>query len=106
MIDLVRDEQRAVGVAPGGKIGEFRGREDRPGGVRRAGDDQPGRRPVELFEHVDRRLKTRFGTTIEFEYPATQRRKRVPVCRITRPGHGHRVARIKCSKEDQGECTG
>ncbi len=90
-------------VAPTRNCGQLVGFDDRAGGVGRARDDEPRGRLGQFLEHRDGWLESRALQAVELDDAAAQRRQRVSIRRIARPGHDDGVPRVERSEEQQRE---
>jgi len=106
VVDLVRDQQRAVVLAPGGDGCQLLGGDDGPGGVRGRRHHQPGGRHGQCLQHLDGRLESTLGTAVDLDDMAAVRREHIAVGRVAGPGHHDLIARIEGRQNDRGEPSG
>ena len=103
VVDLVRQQQHVVGLAPAGDRGELGGVDDRAGGVRRAGDDETVGLDVETLELLHRRLETLRRTAFEVEHVHAERMDGAAVGRVPGAGHRDRRAGVEGGHQQRAE---
>ena len=106
MIDFIRDDADALGVAIFYDGFEFRTRNHRARGVGRAGDDEPLDGLVQRPQQFDGRLETGLGTGRQADHLQSERGKGVAVGGIARLGHGDALAGIEGGEKSQYKPAG
>ena len=103
MIDLVRNNPYAAPLADLGNRGEFILRNDRAGGVCRAGNDDALGRRFECLQRGGGQLEAHLRPAGDLNGLKVERAHRVAIGHIAWPRHGNPVARIERGRERQNE---